>query len=197
MAEVGDRQESYLNVRVRLQRLPDAKFYSGWVRMMSDSEIVIDYHGHDRFEPNTHFFVSVNGVETAALFPAELISQSTGFLTLRITKEIKYTAPREEARRQIVGLSGVIDLEGTEIEFSVTDISARGLGGVLEGNIPRGSIVNLALETQFGTIKASSEVRYCRRETTESVRHRIGLKILNMGRIETARWLRLSEDKVA
>lgn len=197
MAEFRDSRESYVNVRVRLQRLPDAKFFSGWVRMMSETEMVVDFQGNDWFDAGTKFFVSVNGVETAALFPAELVSQSTGFMNLKILKEIKYVQPTEEARRQVLGLSGVIKLEGTEIDIIVTDVSSKGLGGLIEGAISKGSIVDLNLQTQFGEVTIKAEVRYCRQESKESVRHRVGLRITQMGRIETARWLRLSEDKVA
>lgn len=197
MALLGESRESYLNVRVRMQRLPDAKFFSGWVRMMSDTEIVIDFQGNEWFDAGTKFFITVNGVETAAMFPAELVSQSTGFMNLKMLKEIKYAHPTEEARRQVLGLSGVIKMQETEIELVVTDVSAKGMGGIIEGAIPRGEIIDIQLQTQFGEVFTKGEVRYCRQESKESIRHRVGLRITQMGRIETARWLRLSEDKVA
>ncbi len=194
-ATTNERSESFVNVRVRLQRLPDAKFFAGWVRQMTDSEITIDYQGAEWFAPGAKFFVTVNGVESAALFPAELQNQSPGFIVLRITGEPRYTKANEEARRSIVGLNGVLHLGESEIEIQILDVSAKGMGGMIEGAIPRGTTIDFDVDTQFGAVIGKAEVRYCRQEAKESMRHRIGLQIVSMGRIETARWVRLSDER--
>lgn len=190
-----ERSESFVNVRVRLQRLPDAKFFAGWVRQMTDSEITIDYQGSEWFQIGTKFFVTVNGVESAALFPAELSNQSPGFLTLRMTGEPRYTKATEEARRSIVGLTGVLHLGETEIEMQIMDVSAKGMGGMIDGMIPRGTILDFDVDTQFGAVIGKGEVRYCRQESKDTTRHRIGVQITSMGRIEMARWTRLSDER--
>ena len=66
---------------------------------------------------------------------------------------------------------------------------------MIEGAIPRGTILNFDVDTQFGAVIGKAEVRYCRQEGKESARHRIGLQIVNMGRIENARWVRLSDER--
>jgi hypothetical protein len=139
--------------------------------------------------------VTVNGVESAALFPAELQNQSPGFIVLRITGEPRYTKANEEARRSIVGLNGVLHLGESEVEMQILDVSAKGMGGMIEGAIPRGTLIDFDVDTQFGAVIGKAEVRYCRQEAKESMRHRIGLQIVSMGRIESARWMRLSDER--
>jgi hypothetical protein len=194
MQQAVERTESYSNVRVRFQRLSDAKFFAGWVRQMSDEELVLDFGGSDWFELGTKFYATVNGVESAAHFPAELANQSPGFMTLRITGGIRYTKPTEEARRSVVGLNGVLHMGQVQIDVQIQDVSLKGFGGIIEGNLPRGTIIDFDVDTQFGAVIGKAEVRYCKQESKDSMRHRIGLRIQQMGRIETARWQRLSDE---
>lgn len=192
--EANDRRESFVNVRVRLQRLTDAKFYAGWVRTLSESEIVIDFSGPDEFEPGTKFFVTINGVQAAAAVQATLEGQSAGFVTLRYDTALRYLNPTEAARRQVTGLTGVLRLDGTEIEMQVTDVSTKGFGAVIDGAMPRGTILEVDVDTQFGNVTGKAEVRYCRQDMKDSLKHRMGLVFVQLGRIETARWSRLTED---
>ena len=66
---------------------------------------------------------------------------------------------------------------------------------MIEGAIPRGTSIEFDVDTQFGAVIGRAEVRYCRQESKESMRHRIGLQIVSMGRIEAARWIRLSDER--
>lgn len=192
-----DRRESFVNVRVRMQRLSDAKFYSGWLRSMSESEVVIDFTGGDMFEPGTKFFLSINGVNSAAVVQTQLTSQSPGFLNLRYDGQVKYLNPSEQARRLVTGLTGVIEIAGGEIDMQITDVSVKGFGALIEGVILKGSIVTIQIDTQFGNVTAQAEIRYCRQDSKDSMRHRVGFQITQIGRIENARWGRLTEEGVA
>lgn len=192
-----DRRESFVNVRVRMQRLSDAKFYSGWLRSMSESEVVIDFTGGDVFEPGTKFFLSINGVNSAAVVQTQLTSQSPGFLNLRYDGQVKYLNPSEQARRLVTGLTGVIEIAGGEIDMQITDVSVKGFGALIEGVILKGSIVTIQIDTQFGNVTAQAEIRYCRQDSKDSMRHRVGFQITQIGRIENARWGRLTEEGVA
>ena len=194
--DAGEKRESFVNVRVRLQRLADAKFFAGWVRTLSDTEIVVDFAGAEDFEIGSKFFVTINGVQTAAVVQATLENQSPGFVTLRYDGVLRYLAPSEAARRQVTGLTGVIGLDGTEIEMQVTDVSSMGFGAVIEGSLTRGTIVDIEVDTQFGNISGKAEVRYCRQDTQDSMKHRIGVLLTQLGRIETARWSRLIAEGV-
>lgn len=191
-----DRRESFVNVRVRMQRLVDAKFYSGWLRSMTESEVVIDFAGSDIFEPGTKFFLSINGVNSAAVVQTQLTSQSPGFLSLRYDGTIKYLNPSEQARRLVTGLTGIIHIDGGEIDMQITDVSVKGFGALIEGVILKGSVVSIEIDTQFGNVIAQAEVRYCRQDSKDSMRHRVGFQIVQIGRIENARWGRLTEEGV-
>jgi hypothetical protein len=155
------KTENYANVRVRLQRVTDAKFFSAWVRSMSDENIVLDIAVTEWFSPGTKFFLTVSGIDSTALFQAEVTQQANGILQLRITSEIKFAKPVEEARKSTIGLRAVINLG------------------------------------EVGIIIGTAEVRYCRQESKDSLRHRVGLRIVSMGRVETTRWLRLSDENAA
>ena len=196
-SEVGDRRESFINVRVRLQRLTDAKFFAGWVRTLSDSEIVIDFAGQESFEIGSKFFVTINGVHTAAVVQASLDSQNGGFLTLRFDGTLKYLNPTEAVRRLVTGLSGVVSIDGAEIEIQISDVSANGFGALVDGTLTQGNVVELEIDTPFGNVQGKAEIRYCRQDTKDSLKHRIGVQFVQLGRIETARWNRLTDDSAA
>jgi len=192
--EVSERRESFVNVRVRLQRLSDAKFFAGWVRTLSDTEIVVDFAGSDWFETGSKFFVTINGIQTAAAVQATLETQSPGFMTLKYDGSLRYLNPTEAARRQVTGLTGVIRMDDIEIEMQISDISTKGFGAVIDGSLPRGTIVEIDVDTQFGNVTGKAEVRYCRQDAKDSMKHRMGLQLVQLGRIETARWSRLTEE---
>lgn len=194
--DTADRKESFVNVRVRLQRLVDAKFFAGWVRTLSDTEIVIDFGNGETFEPGTKFFVTINGVQTAAVVQAILENQSPGFITLRYDGTLRYLNPTEAARRLVTGLTGVIKLDEAEIEMQITDVASKGFGAVIDGSLTRGMIVDIEVDTQFGNVAGKAEVRYCRQDQKDSLKHRIGFQLVQLGRIETARWGRLTEEGV-
>jgi PilZ domain len=193
-SEVGDRRESFINVRVRMQRLSDAKFFAGWVRTLSDSEIVIDFPNQEEFQLGEKFFVTINGVHSAAVVQATLENQSIGYLTLKYDNTLKYLNTTESVRRLVTGLSGTIHIDGVEIEMQISDVSANGFGAVVDGTLARGTITNIEIDTPFGNITGKAEIRYCRQDTKDSLKHRIGLQFVHLGRIETARWSRLTED---
>jgi hypothetical protein len=196
-SDVGDRRESFINVRVRLQRLSDAKFFAGWVRTLSDTDIVIDFANQDEFEIGSKFFVTINGVHSSAVVQATLECQSSGFLTLKYDGVLRYLNTTEAVRRLVTGLSGTINIDGAEIEMNISDVSVNGFGAVVDGSLTRGSIVDLDIETPFGNVTGKAEIRYCRQDTKNSLKHRVGIQFLQLGRIETARWSRLTQDTAA
>jgi hypothetical protein len=196
-SEVGDKRESFVNVRVRLQRLSDAKFFAGWVRTLTDNEIVINFAGAEVFEIGSKFFVTINGVNTAAVVQATLEVQSNGFLNLKYDSNLKYLNTTEAVRRLVTGITGTVDIDGAEIDIQISDVAANGFGAVVEGTLTKGSIVDLDIDTPFGNISGKGEIRYCRQDAKESQKHRIGVQFVQLGRIETARWGRLTEDSAA
>ena len=193
-SDVSDRRESFLNVRVRLQRLVDAKFFAGWVRTLSDSEIVIDFASSEEFEIGTKFFVTINGVHSAAVVQATLENQSSGFLTLKYDSTLRYLNTTEAVRRQVTGLTGIVQMEGAEIEMQISDVAVNGFGAVIDGSLTRGEIVDVEIDTPFGNVSGKAEIRYCRQDSKDSLKHRIGIQFVQLGRIEIARWNRLTDD---
>lgn len=196
-SDVGDRRESFINVRVRLQRLSDAKFFAGWVRTLSDNDIVIDFSSGQEFENGSKFFVTINGVHTSAVVQATLENQSAGFLTLKYDNTLRYLSTTEAVRRLVTGLSGTVIIDSAEIEMNINDVSINGFGAIIDGTLARGSIIDLDIDTPFGNVTGKAEIRYCRKDAKDSLKHRIGVQFVHLGRIETARWNRLTEDSAA
>jgi hypothetical protein len=131
------------------------------------------------------------------LVTAEVLQQTAGLIRLGIIGPIKFAKAMEEARRAIIGLVGTILLGDVGVELLIHDVSAKGMGGLIEGAIARGRVVDFNVDTPHGSVIGKAEVRYCRPEAKDSIRHRIGLRIVSMGRVETTRWLRLSDENAA
>jgi hypothetical protein len=193
----AEKIESFANVRVRMQRTSDAKFFSGWVKTLSEREIMLEFASSEWFSPGTRFFLTANGLESTALFPAEVIQQTSGLIRLGIVGPVKFARPTEEARKSMIGLTCIMHIGEVEVEMLVHDVSAKGMGGTIDGAVARGRVIDFDVDTPHGSVIGKAEVRYCRQEGKDTLKHRIGLRILSMGRVETTRWLRLSDENAA
>jgi hypothetical protein len=188
---------AFSNMRTRLQRLKDAKFFSGWVASFDEQEARIRLSTGHVCETGDRFLVEIFGPETIATFEAAATMAFDEHAFLSVIQPIRYRRATEHARVCVTGMIGVINCDGNEYEARVADISRAGVGLIVRRPLPRKSGVMLKLVTPAGEISGEGEVRYCRPDPSGDGTFRAGVRLGELSRLEKARWLRLFESDAA
>ncbi len=193
MEDSSDVRSPFINTRCRLQRLKDAKFFAGWVKDFSPQELLVLLSTKTALAYGDMFSVELHGTDRSAMFNAELKSQNSDDISLKIQEQVRYMPSRERARLRIEGLGGAFNYNGVDTPFSLNDVSLAGCGIVTPYSIPRGAKLNLHIDTDQGVVKCVGEVRYCKPDGNIEGAFRLGILLEPMGRLETARWNNLFE----
>lgn len=187
----------FANMRTRLQRIKDAKFFSGWVNDFDDQEVRVRLSSPGECEPGDRFLVEIYGTETVATFQAGVTMAFDNQAYLNVFGPIQFRRATENARLCVTGMFGTIIVDGVEIEARVADISRGGVGLILRKSVARKASAQLKLCTPAGEVAGEGEVRYCRPDPSGNGSFRAGIRLSELGRLEKARWLRLFDREAA
>jgi hypothetical protein len=194
---MASEKTGFANTRARMQRLKDARFFSGWVKSFDEGEVRIRLSSPGDSDPGDRFLIELYGEETVAMFQAGITMSFDNQAYLTILGPVQYRRTTENARLAISGVFGTVVAEGEEIEARVADISRTGIGLVVRKSLNRKSTVQFKLSTPAGEVTGDGEVRYCRPDTSGNGSFRAGIKLTELGRLEKARWMRLFEKPAA
>jgi hypothetical protein len=184
-------------MRTRLQRIKDAKFFSGWVNDFDEQEVRVRLSATGECEPGDRFLVEIFGAETIAMFQATITMAFDNQAYLSVFGPVQYRRSTENARLCVTGMFGTITADNVEIEARVADISRAGVGLILRKSVTRKAVVHLKLATPAGEVTGEGEVRYCRPDPSGNGSFRAGILLSELGRLEKARWLRLFDREAA
>ncbi len=187
-------RSSFVNTRARLQRLSDAKFFSGWVHVLTHNEVVLELTCNDTCSIGDVFGVQAHGRDRTASMTARVVSIDGNEITMTLLDRIRMLAQSENARFYVADLTGVV--RGPELEEEVTliDVSTGGAAFTSPKAIERGKTVELELAVASWLVKLPAEIRYCRPEKDGSSYFRVGVTLLSLDRLDRARWISLVDD---
>lgn len=194
---MATQEAIFINTRVRLQRLSDAKFFSGWVKDFTRSDLTVKLGTPTQVKAGETFMVQVHGHSSTALFRAVLRSVGSRELMFVIPEPVRFLTPSEQVRISVQGVTATITGEGKAVDATVVDLSVGGAGLVAACEIKKGEHVRVLFITPLGNVDCDAEVRYCKPESIEEGTYRIGVQLEDLGRIERARWNRLVEQDAA
>ena len=194
---MSNGKSGFANTRTRLQRLKDARFFSGWVNDFDDHEVRIRLSSPGQCEPGDRFLVEIYGSDTVATFQAGVTMAFDNQAYLTVFGPVQYRRSTENARLSVSGIFGTVSFEGAEVEARVADISRSGVGLIVRKALTRKATVELKLCTPAGEVTGGGEVRYCRPDPSGNGSFRAGVRLMEMGRLEKARWVRLFEREAA
>lgn len=205
-------QNSFNGVRARFQRLSDNKFFVGWVQSFYGNLIVVRGSTDSILSPGESFYFEVHGLNAMATFTAKLSSfdeldvlKNANFqfvqgadtqvisvaeldFEFEITSQVRYARPVEEFRLMVNKMTAQFTSEGKVHDVTVTDISPNGLGLVSDAEFPMGSKGEVTIFSEYGVIRCMVEVRYSMRDSRSLTAYRNGVHIVEMARIDTAKW---------
>lgn len=170
--------------------MTDAKCFSGWVADMDDTKILVNCRAPEGLQYEDKFFVEVHGMDRSAQFKAWVGNVDGNAVSLVIFDAIRYYPARENGRLFVDNIPGSVVIHTVRTNYDVVDISRAGFGLIADRVIDRG-IHTFKLQTPDGEIEVEGEVRYCRPDENSANKFRVGVLILSMDRLCTARWARL------
>ena len=183
--------DGFLNTRTRLQRLSDARFFSGWVAGFADGHLNVTLPAGCELAAGDRVFVTLNSVHCSATFQATLLPGGDSTRALGLEGVPRFAPPIEDPRYATESMPGTLTLGHRRIEMEIADVSEKGLGGTIDVEVPRGSSVRFEIEGIYGKVGGCAEVRYCRADPTRPGRFRTGLLLIEIGRIDQARWVKM------
>jgi len=186
------REGGYKDTRVRLQRVADAKFFSGWIVEMTGKDAAVRLNDCETMDPGDIIVGEVSGRENRALIDAKVSKIVDDLVHFEFRRTPRYEVARENARTVVRNVTGSLNFQGEVVDVQVLDVSVSGIGFLTYAPLPAGSIVKLSLETAHGPLKVSGEVRYCRSDATRFGLYRAGALITEMGRLDRARWNKMN-----
>jgi hypothetical protein len=182
---------TFVNNRARLQRLTDAKLCAGWVRELTPTHLFLKPSTHAEVRPGDQFYVEIHGGGRNATFRAQYDRQMGEDLVFNIVTTIQFGSSSENVRQFVCGMKGRADFDGSIVPFTVVDVSEGGAGLIMPLQLPRGTMIDIEMDTTQGLVRCNAEVRYSRPEPTAPGHFRTGLAFNPMDRLERARWFRL------
>lgn len=182
---------SFLGTRARFQRLTDAKFFSGWVRDLTNGDVRLAVKGEIAVTPGEPFVVQLFGKGQTAILKCKLtmvVGDQLGFI---ITSPAKIMASTENARTATQGMKAMVTSGDQQIEAAVLDVSATGVGLLMPNSLERGTTIMLQMDSPSGVVAATGEVRYSRQDPNYGDQYRTGIQLKELGRVDQARWNRM------
>lgn len=186
---------TFRNVRVRLNRRNSDKWLAGWVTHLARDEARIRLWNHVPFEENEPVAGECYGQGTVARFTGRVFAQANLDVAISLAGSISYAPSDETPRIFASGLAG--QLAGREkcATLQVLDVSPLSLGILADNEFDPGEYLTMALPTEMGPVGAKVSVANCREDNENPGHYRIGLHIVDMARLDRARWGRLVSER--
>lgn len=194
----------YSDMRCTLGRERDLQLFRGWVEKVDAHTLIVRAVGKVDLLPDDFVRVEVNGFENDLVFTARFkqtqhVSSNQGFfysvwsdesdtlalvdsgrtqLEFEVESEISASAPRENARRSVCGLTGHICYLDEWHAVQLLDVSKGGVGFVSPVPLPKNEIVELRISDGHNClISLFSEVRHCSPEREKRFSWRSGVQL--------------------
>lgn len=200
------------NARTTLQRVSDAKFFSGWVKRISPQEITFLVHtacliapgdefafqvygnGHDAFFRGKA--VSVVGAEPGPLFAMNRASATSLEVNCDILGSMALRDARGHPRFHVSGVTAQINPGSSEDgqRDIIIDIGPVGFSILTAQKLKKSQKVDLFIYTKDQTIECRAEVRNCITYSLNNEYQRVGMQIEGMTRIDARRWKELYSE---
>ncbi|MBS1715619.1 MAG: PilZ domain-containing protein [Armatimonadetes bacterium] len=187
---VHQKAGSFKGTRVRVQRVRDARFFTGWTLNLDRRAVVVRIPSTDDLRDGDDVFVQVFGAGQDLSAPAVCRNVGDDWARFDFACDPRKTESTEEVRLSGAGVVGTLRNCWGTVDFEVLDVSPGGVGGVVPYELMKGDELEIALLTPTGPVEAQGTVRYCRPEPCQGG-FRIGFSIRIDDRTMLGRWRRV------
>ena len=186
---------TFRNVRARLNRAENDRWLAGWVTHLAREEARIRLWNFVPMSGGERVQCECYGQGTVARFSGKVVAQAGQDLAIDLVGSISYAPSEETPRIYATGLVGALEGPDGSTPITVLDVSPLSLGGLVEGVFCPNSELALELPTEMGPITAAVSVANCRADAESPGFYRVGLHIVDMARLDRARWGRLVAER--
>ena len=186
---------TFRNVRVRLNRVGEGTWLAGWVTHLARDEARIRLWDYVPLKTQERIAGECYGQGTVARFNGKVLAQAGQEIAIDLIGSISYAPSEETPRIYAEGLVGQLEAPEGSAAMQVLDVSPISLGVIADCSFGSGDELTRDLPTEMGPISARVTVANCRADTENPEHFRMGLHIVDMARLDRARWGRLVVER--
>lgn len=203
-------------MRAVLQAGPGAPEFYGWTKNVTPTFLTIQLGTAEPVVIGRSYVIALNGRRTSATFEAkavsveqfELAGQGTEstvagtnvkiieakstVIRFNILGTVRYASATERFHVLVDGVKATVKIDGESMLATVIDAAENGIAITQFAPLPVGALVQLSIETAVGSVISDGRVRNCRDNHDGS--YRIGIELVQMGRIDGPRWQRFLSE---
>lgn len=186
---------TFRNVRARLNRSQNDRWLAGWVTHLAREEARIRLWNFVPLHCEERVRCECYGQGTVARFGGRIVAQAGQELAIELIGSISYAPSEETPRIYASGLVGHVQGPDGGASMTVLDVSPLSLGVLVDAEFAANEELAIDLPTEMGPIAASVSVANCRPDAESPGYFRVGLHIVEMTRLDRARWGRLVAER--
>lgn len=184
------KRTDFLNKRIRLQRLSDARISTGWVAGLNKNIIVVRLNGSQFLRSGDMVYCEVEGEGDLLVFQSRFMNFSQNGLIFEITEAVRAKESSIEARTFVKEVLIDVNTEALKFREKVCDLSRHGMAFECPQPLAPGTEFPFTLVYDGMDITAKAIVRNCRKLPMTLDRYRIGAQIGDLSRLDGAKWFR-------
>jgi len=189
------RIKTFRNVRSRVYRPDGDVAMAGWVKKLEQHLVVIRLNAYTSLQVGERLNGECSGDGVSARFEGVVASQAGQDVTVYFTNALTYEPSDTTIRIKAEGVDGKLTEGVNTVDLLVMDISPGGLGGIVERPIGMGVLMDMCILKDAEQIRAKVKVMNCR--INQDGCYRAGFTIVQIGRLDEARWTRLIDRMMA
>lgn len=192
---MGSAALEFAHWRCRLQRLSDSKLHNGWVSRVEAGYLEIQLVEPNRMAIGDGIHLEMATRKRSAFGRGQVLQASEHTVLLKLEGDLRLAPPQSTARRRVMNFPGTLTqrIEKSVSELEVLDIGERGIGCLVQEEIPTRTIVDIQFRSPVGPIACSGSIRYCRMDPYGSGFHRVGIEFSPDGAPAAQLWDQLMD----
>ncbi len=185
---------SFSGTRARLQRLSDAKFFAGWVRKLTEKELLVELAPDSECYVGDTFNVQAQGKDRTAVVTGMIVAMEDRQAAFEVMGRIQLINQTEMARFLVSDVTGEVFGEEGQTSVMIVDVCEGGAALTSPSSLKVGSDVELKIEIHETLVTLPALVRYCKADKADPSIYRVGLEMKSLNRIDHARWHTFVEE---
>ena len=186
---------TFRNVRARLNPIGEERWLAGWVTHLAREESRIRLWNFVPLEIGSRVACECYGQGTVARFFGTVLAQAGQDVAIDLAGSISYAPSDETPRIYASGLGGELVGSDGPSAMTVLDLSPLSLGVLTDREFAAQEHLAMDLPTEMGPVAATVAVANCRPDAESPGYFRLGLNIVEMARLDRARWGRLVVER--
>ena len=190
---MSTRIRTFRNARCRVLHARAGSWHGGWTRHLAQDEARVRFRDPIALAAGDEVVAQCYGDGTVATFAGRVLEVAGSEAAIRIVGSVGFATSREAIRIAASGIHGTLTAEDGEFDLLVEDVSPEGVGG-LTATVPAvGAVLGLTVRMGAEAVALRVAVMNRRLSPEHEGGCRLGLRIVELARLDAARWNRLIE----